>query len=184
MAPVSLTDEDVEQIDVLDKVPVADEFVSDSLPGTLSYRRGQRGIIEQQVQPVPETAQIVGIRQQQPLPAVGDLVLDAAHRNVCSISATPPPCAVALTFHTTRSANTERARSAVTINRSARASVSRAPSFSRRAGCTAIDPIASSCHPDEQLEGRRRSSQSSALALRERVARSAPSHQWLTPARW
>jgi hypothetical protein len=146
MAPVSLTDEDVEQIDVLGKVPVADEFVSDSLPGTLSYRRGQRGIIEQQVQPVPETAQIVGIRQQQPLPAVGDLVLDAAHRNVCSISATPPPCAVALTFHTTRSANTERAR-------------------------------------DEQLEGRRRS-QSSALALRERAARSAPSHQWLTPARW
>lgn len=66
MAPVWLTDEDVEQIDVLDKVPVADEFVSDSLPGTLSYRRGQRGIIEQQVQPVPETAQIVVIRQQQP----------------------------------------------------------------------------------------------------------------------
>jgi hypothetical protein len=56
MAPASLTDEDVEQIDVLGKVPVADEFVSDSLPGTLSYRRGQRGIIEQQVQPVPETA--------------------------------------------------------------------------------------------------------------------------------
>ena len=76
----ALLDEDVEQIDVLDKVPVADEFVPDPLPGMLSDRCGQRGTIEQQVQPVRETQQIVGIWQQQPFLTVGDLVLDATHR--------------------------------------------------------------------------------------------------------